>query len=71
MPCPHFKSKYDIGVCSVSGDPHVPGIDEMGRFCFKDDYNACSIFRGCFAQVHLPQKYCDSAHINHYMPHAG
>ena len=43
MKCPHFKEAYDIGMCMASKIAHIPGIDEMGGFCFKETFNLCAI----------------------------
>jgi hypothetical protein len=65
MSCIYFKRMYDIGVCNASSDTHIPGIEEMGRHCFKDDYNACSIFRKCFAEIDLLHSGVHNVHSSH------
>lgn len=64
MSCPYFNSRYGIGVCGAALDAHIPGIDEMGCFCFKDDYNGCPIFRNCFAEKDLLRIGGDSERAN-------
>lgn len=31
-------------MCDAAADKRVPGIDELGRLCFKDTYCACPVF---------------------------
>ena len=66
MSCPYFKSKYDIGVCSASSDTHIPGIDEMGCLCFKDDFHACSIYRS-FVEINPLNNGGDNIHHGHHL----
>jgi hypothetical protein len=42
MTCYYFKEDQAI-FCSAKEFPHVPGISEMERFCFKD-FCVCPIF---------------------------
>jgi hypothetical protein len=51
MSCPYFKNKYDAGFCSASPDIHIPGINEMSCFCFKDDSHSCPIFCNFLAKT--------------------
>jgi hypothetical protein len=32
-----------FGFCVRSGSPYVPGITELGRYCFKDGFAYCPI----------------------------
>ncbi len=40
MSCPYFKEGY-FGICVAPDAIHVPGIDEMERFCFRSSYGNC------------------------------
>ncbi len=40
MSCPYFKEGY-FGICVAPDAIHVPGIDEMERFCFRSWYGNC------------------------------
>ena len=40
MSCPYFKEGY-FGVCVAPDAIHVPGIEEMERFCFRSWYGNC------------------------------
>ncbi len=40
MSCPYFKEGY-FGICVAPDAIHVPGIDEMERFCFRSWYSNC------------------------------
>jgi len=40
MSCPYFKEGY-FGICVAPDAIHVPGIDEMERFCFREGYGNC------------------------------
>ncbi len=47
MSCPYFREGY-FGICVAPDAIHVPGIDEMERFCFRSSYSSCpniSFFR--------------------------
>ena len=46
MECPYFKQVYNAGMCLASKISHITGIDEMGYFCFKENYNSCAILNG-------------------------
>ena len=50
MSCSYFKNKYDLGFCSASPNIHIPIINEMSCFCFKDDYHLCPIFCNFLAE---------------------
>ena len=40
MSCPYFREGY-FGICVAPDAIHVPGIDEMERFCFRSWYGNC------------------------------
>lgn len=42
MSCPYFREGY-FGICVAPDAIHVPGIDEMERFCFRSWYGNCPI----------------------------
>jgi hypothetical protein len=62
MYCNYFESEYDIGVCNAADRIHIPGIDEMSRLCFKDDYRACSIFQKNLVGMDLLRNDGDRSH---------
>jgi len=45
MSCNYFKIRNNIGVCQASSNAHIPGIDEMGRLCFRDVHYTCPLYR--------------------------
>jgi hypothetical protein len=45
MSCPEFTTLHNIGICGASAEPYIPGLDVMGRFCFRDNYHECSHFQ--------------------------
>ena len=68
MSCSYFKNKYDAGFCSASHDIHIPGINEMSRFCFKADYTPCPIFYSGLAETGSltnVRRAGDCRHANH------
>ncbi len=68
MSCAYFKNKYDLGFCSASPDIHIPSINEMSCFCFKDDYNSCPIFCNFIAEKDFPthkRRGENSGHADH------
>ena len=42
MRCPYFDEGY-IGTCSVSVSKHVPSIDTMETYCFKQTFRLCPV----------------------------
>ena len=54
MSCTYFKNKHDLGFCSASPDIHIPSINEMSCFCFKDAYHLCPIFCNFLAERDFP-----------------
>jgi hypothetical protein len=47
----HFFKKGYFGVCSASESEHIPSIDDMDRYCFKENV-LCPIF-----EIHNAKKY--------------
>ena len=56
MSCPYFKSLHNIGVCSASSGTYIPSLDEMGSFCFKEEFYTCIVFCDCISDLGLPQR---------------
>ena len=68
MSCPYFKNKYDAGFCSASHDIHIPGINEMSCFCFRDDCHSCPIFCNFLAKTDFltkARRAGDGGHADH------
>jgi hypothetical protein len=47
MACPWFEVK-SIGVCMASKFPYDPGLTELERFCFRDDFANCPFYYNSF-----------------------
>ncbi len=68
MSCAYFKNKFDLGFCSASPDIHIPSINEMSCFCFKDDHHSCPIFCNFIAEKDFPthkRRGENSGHADH------
>jgi hypothetical protein len=50
MICPCFNTEH-IGICSGTAAPHIPSIERMERYCFRDGFVSCAIFQ---QQLGLP-----------------
>jgi len=40
MSCPYFEEGY-FGICCASGSHHMPSLDTMEKYCFKNHYKLC------------------------------
>jgi len=50
MICPCLNTEH-IGICSGTTAPHIPSIERMERYCFRDGFVSCAIFH---QQLGLP-----------------
>ena len=42
MRCPYFDAG-NIGTCGISVSNHIPSIDTMETYCFKQTYRLCPV----------------------------
>ncbi len=50
MLCPCLNTEH-IGICSGTAAPHIPSIERMERYCFRDGFVSCAIYQ---QQLGLP-----------------